>query len=346
MSRSWSILLVLPSPLLIEFMGDKSVLWNHVRCDKCDAPTSIETTRTSFKKLKAAVPGVFQIDSLSGQRKIAMLYFKYGKEDCSKLPIFILPFGSSKIRIKRTADRKYIRRLLCINEPVDAESSNSFLLTGNPDDSFLIAAGWSDEVEIPKNLGLWIEKSYKVTTHFHFDHIRQWHKMNNIFLTQQQYQACEEIFCSPSRWQTIFKIAPFQISGKFFEFHPVKFKTRLTLISCDGHSPSDTCFLDEQTRTLFLGDLFYLGLVLHFLQGSNIQKAIETFKRVLTRNDWDRITLRHGDCITDRANLSQYVEDLRKVMQGQLPWAFNFDFWIPLRAYPVSTGYILTHLIL
>ncbi|MCK6597940.1 MAG: MBL fold metallo-hydrolase [Bdellovibrionaceae bacterium] len=235
--------------------------------------------------------------------------------------------------------------LTCIKDPKDFESSNSFLLKGNQDVDFLIDAGWSDKVKIPENIRLTIEKSYKVTTHFHFDHIRQWYKMKNIFLTEQQYNACEKKSCTPSRWQTIFKIEPFQVSGKLSEIQTEHLNTRLVTVSCRGHSQTDACFLDKKTRTLFVGDLFYRGPMFHFLPGGNIQKTVETFQSLLRRDDWDRIALTHGDCSADRASLAMHIEDLSKILQGKLNWTFNLDFWIPLRAYKVSAGYVLTHLV-
>lgn len=261
---------------------------------------------------------------------ITILYsFAPAKSDSKKLNIEILSKG-----------------LTCIKDPTDDESSNSFLLQGENAD-ILIDAGWSDEAEVPEDLVSIIEKSQKVATHFHFDHIRQWHKMNNIFLTTNQLTACEKDLCSPSRWQTIMKVKPFRMSGRISNGLPIaNSNPRLISIACNGHSPSDVCYLDTQTRSLFVGDLFYLGPVFYFLPGSSIQSAADSLDALLKRNDWDQIALSHGACVTNRAKALQYLDDLRKIISGELSWVLNFDFWIPLRAYKVHSGYVLTNLIL
>lgn len=235
--------------------------------------------------------------------------------------------------------------LSCMTTADDHEWANSFLLRGEIG-SILIDAGWPEGVEIPVGLKAGVEKSQKVSTHFHFDHIRQWNKMGNIFLTDSQAKVCDSGSCSPSLWQSIMSIKPFQISGKISENSPTdQVNPRLISISCKGHSPTDACFLDVQTRTLFVGDLFYLGPVFYFLPGSDVSVAIETLENLLKRTDWDQVALTHGECLADRSKVVEFVEDLKQIVAKKVSWEINFDFWIPLRAYKIRSGYVVTNII-
>lgn len=235
--------------------------------------------------------------------------------------------------------------LSCLSTVGDQESANSFLLRGDKG-SLLVDAGWSEDVAMPENLKGVVEQSQKVSTHFHFDHIRQFHKMRNIFLTEGQSKVCESASCSPSLWQSIMRVKAFQISGKISDGSPTdRVNPRLLSVSCKGHSPTDACFLDSQTRTLFVGDLFYMGPVFYFLPGSDLSVAIETLETLLKRTDWDQVALTHGECLADRAKVVEFVEDLKQIVVKKAPWEINFDFWIPLRAYKVRSGYVVTNLI-
>jgi glyoxylase-like metal-dependent hydrolase (beta-lactamase superfamily II) len=142
------------------------------------------------------------------------------------------------------------------------------------------------------------------------------------------------------------RVKPFQIFGKIPDDSPTdQINPRLISVSCKGHSPTDACFLDMPTRTLFVGDLFYLGPVFYFLPGSDLSVAIETFENLLKRTDWDHVALTHGECLADRSKVVEFVEDLKQVVAKKASWKINFDFWIPLRAYKVRSGYVVTNLI-
>lgn len=234
--------------------------------------------------------------------------------------------------------------LTCFTEKDNSESANSFLLQ-KESESILVDAGWSDNATIPVSFVKAVEHAQKVSTHLHFDHIRQWYKMEKIFLTKQQLESCVEKSCSPSMWQTVMKVKPFKFSGTIFEQSTEnQLGARLQLISCSGHSKTDACFLDRDTRTLFVGDLFYLGPVFYFLPGGKIELAIGSLESILNRDDWDHLALSHGQCITDREKLVNFLEDLKGVYSRKRSWVLNFDFWFPLRAYKISSGYIVTNL--
>ncbi len=234
--------------------------------------------------------------------------------------------------------------LVCITDRADEESANSFLLQGDGE-SILVDAGWSDKANVPIDIAKAIAKAQKVSTHFHFDHIRQLYKMKNIILTKQQADLCIEGMCTPSRWQTAMKVKAFKFTHEISDAPSTKsLNPRLISISCYGHSQTDACFLDRRTRTLFLGDLFYLGPVFYFLPGGNVDLVIRSLENFLARDDWDHLALSHGECISNRAKLVGFVGDLKEISAGKLSWSVNFDFWLPLRAYKVRSGYVVTNL--
>lgn len=257
----------------------------------------------------------------------------------------ILFFFSVSWAQAKVLEAKEIKKgLTCLIDKDDKESANTFLLQ-REGQSILIDAGWSDKVAPPTELVHTIKQAYKVSTHFHFDHIRQWHGMEKIILTPHQAKLCEKNLCSPSRWHTVMKVKPFTYGGEssiLSSENPLDIP--LTLISCEGHSQTDACYLYNKTRTLFVGDLFYMGPVFYFLPGGKIDSAIRILEGLLARTDWDQLALSHGVCTADRPKLIEFVEDLRAISKGQLSWNINFDFWIPLRAYKVRSGYVVTNL--
>ncbi len=254
-------------------------------------------------------------------------------------PIFYVHPQSNSLQVKSIQ-----KGLVCLKEKNKNESANSLLLSGDGQ-NILIDAGWSDNATVPVELADDIANALKVATHFHFDHIRQWHQMRNIILPEHQAKFCKKGLCAPSRWQTVMPVKSFNFKvGAFDQFSTVDQNPRLSLISCGGHSQTDACFLDKKTRTVFLGDLFYLGPVFYFLPGGNIDFTISFLKSLLARDDWDTLALSHGECASNRASLTNFLEDLKNISMGKYKWAVNFDFWLPLRAYKIRFGYVVTNL--
>lgn len=256
------------------------------------------------------------------------------------MPIYYANSQPNELQIKSIQ-----KGLVCITEKNNNESSNSFLLSGDVT-NILIDAGWSDNATVPVELVEEIDNAQKVATHFHFDHIRQWHHMKNIVLPKQQDIFCKKEKCSLSRWQTVMPVKDFNFTvGGFDKFFTKDPASRLNLISCLGHSQTDACFLDKKTRTIFLGDLFYLGPVFYFLPGGSVALSITFLESLLARDDWDNIALSHGECSSNRASLMEFIEELKNISLGKYPWEINFDFWLPLRAYKVRSGYVVTNLL-
>lgn len=240
--------------------------------------------------------------------------------------------------------KKIREGLQCIIDSNHEESAHSFLLQGD-EGSILIDAGWSNQAVIPIEISRAIAQSKKVATHFHFDHIQQWHSMENIILTKQQASLCKDDLCSPTIWQTIVRVSPFKfIEETIDKFTANSVNGRLSFIPCKGHSKTDACYLDEKSRTLFVGDLFYLGPVFYFLPRGNVDLAIESLELLLKRNDWDQLALSHGECSTNRSKLLEFVDDLKRISIGEITWSINFDFWLPLRAYKTHSGFVVTNL--
>jgi glyoxylase-like metal-dependent hydrolase (beta-lactamase superfamily II) len=229
--------------------------------------------------------------------------------------------------------------LTCLQDPLDSESSNSFLIQSRGH-SLLIDAGWSSKAKIPSALAGAIGKAVKVATHFHYDHIRRWNDMAHIVLSPDQSTGCGEVKCKLGIWKSINSIKEFRVESEY-QFDQRIGRTELIPIRCEGHSNSDACFVDPVSKTLFLGDLFYLGPVFYFLPGGSLRSAISALNELLKRQDWDQVALTHGSCVrVDRQTLAKYVGELTQIEEGKIKGSWNFAFWIPLRAYDISTGTI------
>jgi glyoxylase-like metal-dependent hydrolase (beta-lactamase superfamily II) len=230
--------------------------------------------------------------------------------------------------------------LICLQDPLSTESSNSFLIHNQSHD-LLIDAGWSSKTSAPSHLAKTIDGAVKVATHMHFDHSRRWHEMAHVALSPDQRQNCSNSKCKPGTWTSINSVGEFNVESTY-RYDEHLDQSEIVPLRCGGHSATDTCFIDLSTKTLFLWDIFYLGTVFYFLPGGSLTTAISSLKEILKRNDWTQIALTHGSCQRiDRQILSQFVDDLSKIKEGKISGRWNFDFWIPLRTYKISTGTII-----
>lgn len=233
--------------------------------------------------------------------------------------------------------------MTCLNDPADPEAANSFLV-GTGRDATLVDAGWADGKEVPAELAEAVREATAVVTHFHYDHVRQLHKHPRTRLSTTQASRCidriDERRCDLSRLLTVFAVPAFEFQGNYTTREALG--GDMAALDCAGHSHTDSCFLHEPSRTIFLGDLFYLGPLFTFGPGGSLRGTRDALVQALADGRWDRVAQTHGDCFSTRQDVEKAAAGLADVIAGKVDHAWNFKFMLPLWEYPIATGSVLT----
>lgn len=229
--------------------------------------------------------------------------------------------------------------VVCLQDAQDKESSNSFLIR-SADAAVLIDAGWKTGSQPPEEFNADLIRARKISTHFHYDHIRQWFGMEHIFLSTGQQARCSDAVCEPSFLDTVYTVPSFRVEGNF-QFGD-ELGAGVTAVACAGHSRTDACYLHAASRTLFLGDIFYPGPLFAFLPGGSVSGIHRGIATALANPAWDRLGLTHGDCFLERKEVEKVLASLEKVLNGATNGEWNFEFMLPLKVYPLETGSIFT----
>lgn len=227
----------------------------------------------------------------------------------------------------------------CWEDPTDKESANAFLVEA-ADGALLIDAGWSAEAEVPGEYGPRLEAAAKVFTHFHFDHVRRLAPMRDVRLSAKQASLCATGTCAPSQWLTVFQVDAFRFERVYVPGDLLP--AGVEAVACSGHSQADACFVHPATRTLFPGDLFYLGPLFTFLPGGSLRGLKAGLEELLKDDRWDRIAQTHGPCYATRADFERAVASYAAVVDGEVPHRWSFELYLPLWVYPLATGSVVT----
>ncbi len=229
--------------------------------------------------------------------------------------------------------------ITCLADPTDKESSNAFLVEGAKD-ALLIDAGWGDGAAVPQELERKVQEATKVFRHFHFDHVRRLHQYHSIRLAPSQAGYCKVDTCDASQWLTVYKVAPFPFEGRYGTAEPIA--AGVEAVPCAGHSQGDSCFIHPASRTLFPGDLFYLGPLFTFLPGGSLAGNQRALALMLQDPRWDRVAQTHGDCYASRQDVEKAAASMQDVVDGKVDHEWNFSFVVPLWKYPLATGSVYT----
>ncbi len=260
---------------------------------------------------------------------------------------------SARLRVEKVTDD-----LICLINPIAPAPQSAFAwLAGGGSKWFLLNAGWlhGDVVAPEDALGRLVE-AIKVSTHFHHDWVKQWAFLReNIWISRKQAEAqnCNDqglgcrpalepggAFCAPEPWLTFEPVHPFPVSGVYEddEADLGEAHSSMASIAVEGHSQTDVALLHRPSRTLFLGDLFFVGpkLFYFFPQGS-IAGALRSLTKLLERNDWEHTAQIRGDSFRcPRVFLEEFHEALGKIATGQVAGTEEkLDWWsLPVVTYP------------
>ena len=268
------------------------------------------------------------------------------------------------MEVKRLGDG-----LTCIVDP-DApypNSSRTWLAEGGPV-CYVINPGWTGSVDrLPEPFRDRFRAAVKLGTHYHHDSIRQFGALGpHVCVSTRQAQArnCDEAgvgcapaladgICSPSTWLTLQPIAPFPVAQVFANDDPNIGDPAgaVAALPCDGHSETDQAYLHRPSRTLWTGDIFYIGDLFYFTHGGGLDAALRTLASFVARDDWDYAAQPHWDYavrpdpkgqdfLVPRSAVAQLLEDLDAVKRGRVRGTLTPIGWwsAPAYVYPVSSG--------
>lgn len=233
---------------------------------------------------------------------------------------------------------------------------------------YVINPGWTGDVQrVPEDYRERFLRAVKLGTHFHHDSIRQFGPLReNIWISERQAEAVncndEGVGCraalhrglsSPSTWLTLKSIEPFPVARIFPNSDPVMGDRSGALVAlpCSGHSVTDQAYLHRPSRTLWTGDIFYIGALFYFTHGGSLDRAMSTLLSFIERDDWDFAAQPHWDFqknpdpqgldfLVPRQRVEQLYADLVEIVAGRVEGKLSSISWWSVHAfvYPVSVG--------
>ncbi len=93
---------------------------------------------------------------------------------------------------------------------------------------------------------------------------------------------------------------------------------RVEVIHTPGHSPDSICLLDERTRKLFVGDIFYTGSIYTWLAGGDLDQMIASYQRMSDLFPrYDLIMPSHNDIAMEKEILIDALHAAKDVRDGK-----------------------------
>lgn len=228
--------------------------------------------------------------------------------------------------------------VFAICEPQHFQEVNAYLIIGQ-DRSLLLDTGMGicDIKAVVKEL--YQGEIIVVNSHFHFDHIGNNYKFDEIHIFDDPYakaivktglakeelgnQLDEEMFLFdyPKGFEPDkFKILPYK-AKLIHDGHRFDLGNRsLEVIHTPGHSNDSIMLFDDKNKILFTGDTFYLGaLYAHFncaeFGKSNICDYYKTMDGLFKRcPDVKTLYCSHNDFIVDPTKISETATALKNIM--------------------------------
>jgi glyoxylase-like metal-dependent hydrolase (beta-lactamase superfamily II) len=243
-------------------------------------------------------------------------------------------------------------------------SAHSWLVDGT-NGTYLINPGWTGSVDrVPNEVADLVDDAVKLGTHFHHDSIRQFGELRDrIWISDVQGaapncddhgQGCEPCLvgerCAPTTWLTLQPIDAFTVARTFTDDDPVM-DGGLVAVPSRGHSWTDQGYVHPRSRTLWTGDIFYIGNLFYFTHGGHLDEAIATFVSFLERDDWTQVAQPHWDFATNsdpgpeeflvpRRAVERHYEQLLEIRAGRVEGVLRAISWwsAPAIVFPAAVG--------
>ncbi|QIB68210.1 MBL fold metallo-hydrolase [Aminipila butyrica] len=181
-----------------------------------------------------------------------------------------------------------------------------------------------------------------VNSHFHFDHIGDNHRFNEIYIFDDPYakaiasvgltkegmgnQLDEDMFLFgyPEGFEpNNFRIKPYKVKTLYDGYRFDLGNRSLEVIHTPGHSNDSIMLFDNGNKILFTGDTFYLGaLYAHFdcneFGKSNIGDYYATMKNLFERcPDVKALYCSHNDFIVEPVKIAETTQALKSILNNQ-----------------------------
>lgn len=93
---------------------------------------------------------------------------------------------------------------------------------------------------------------------------------------------------------------------------------RVEVVHTPGHSPDSICLLDERTRRLFVGDIFYTGSIYTWLEGGDLDQMIASYRRMIDLFPrYDLIMPSHNEIALEKEILRDALRAAEDVREGR-----------------------------
>ena len=203
-----------------------------------------------------------------------------------------------------------VRRIVAPNPgPFTGPGTNTYLV--GIDEVAVIDPGPDDAGHIDAIVGASMKERVRwvLLTHFHPDHIP-----GTMRLVRE---TGAEVLASTKKVPKDSDVVINRVIGEGDTIEGTEFG--LDVLATPGHAPEHLCFLLEEERVLFTGDVVLDGMysVINPTRGGDMSVYVETLER-LERLRTSRICPAHGDVIDDsKARIRDYI-DHRKARETQI----------------------------
>lgn len=176
-----------------------------------------------------------------------------------------------------------------------------------------------------------------VNTHSHIDHIAQDYLFDDvaIFDDSMARRAAEEgnpheeavdLISEGLVWKPLpeafdpdtYRVPPFRVTRWLHDGDIVDLGGReLGVFHTPGHSPDSICLLDRDARLLWTGDTFYTGAIYTYLPGGDLDKLIESYRRMIGLfPNYDRLMPSHNEPWIEKEVLRDALRAAEEVRAG------------------------------
>ena len=231
--------------------------------------------------------------------------------------------------------RRFPHGVTMIREPYHDEDVKSYLIEGSRDVAVIdTGLGVGDFAGLVASLSS--RRPRLLQSHAHWDHIGASHRFDDVSVHPSEADVLR------GGWGAARYVAAFAPELVQRERLPADFDSSRGLPGCEptgfledgdridlgartlevihtpGHSPGGVSFLDRAARTLFVGDLLYLGMMYIFLPTSDPAAFRESLRRVAALvPEVDTVYAAHGESPLAPADIIEIDNAFAEVWEGR-----------------------------
>jgi glyoxylase-like metal-dependent hydrolase (beta-lactamase superfamily II) len=203
-----------------------------------------------------------------------------------------------------------------------------------------------------------------VNTHSHNDHVAQDYMFDEVAIfddpvarehaeTGCSHEEMVHLIAEGMTWKPLpeefdpdtYYVPPFEVTRWLRDGDMVDLGgRRLEVIHTPGHSPDSVCLLDRGARLLWTGDIFYTGAIYTYLPGGDIDKLIESYRKIIGLfPHYDRLMPSHNEPWVEKEILHEVLEAVEDIKAGKAgEYVEGMDGEIKVRRYNYDKFSIIT----